>query len=594
LVEREDSMDMQRRLAGVGTVTLLASLTLAAKCPPPVELPPGHGGRDAGVRDAGHGDRHAIDAGGGRDGGSAGGTGGLSACSGSDPNGIWTTEHPDLPVTGLAALAPNDIWLSTSDSVQHWDGISWTPMLTRTTGTPFGPIWASGPTDVWVAGDEVRRWDGTTWIDTMFPISDPIAQLWGSGPNDVWIVATRQFETANPVYHWTGAGWVETGAASGLADLGAQVNIYALWGPSSNDVWGFGLAWTANTPTFSAAVLRWRDGQWQAWGDLVDPGRASQSFLGASGAAPDDIWLTGYDGLNGAALWHFDGAAIVKVAGFSPLGVSGFPWASCAHEVWFPVTDGRRALLARYRSGTSALVELPGSAAYVVSGIRSGEIWSGGHATSGDGGALFHLHSTADTQPVCGDVRMETGEQCDPPNGVTCDQSCQRIPTCGDGFVDPGEQCDPPVQYVCSASCLLLPTCGNGRVDPGEDCDPPRSWPYPQCDQTCHVVACGNGQVDPGEQCDPPREGPGNPTPWCDSNCQIPTCGNGQVDPGETCDPPDFGWLPGHASPNYCGNDCTTHDACVECHQVCDGSSLGFSACERQACAKGPYLPCGT
>ncbi|HVU23890.1 MAG TPA: hypothetical protein VHE13_07170, partial [Opitutus sp.] len=305
----------------------------------------------------------------------------------------------------------------------------------------------------------------------------------------------------------------------------------------------------------------------------------------------DDIWLTGYDGLNGAALWHFDGVTLVKAAGFYPLGVAGFPSASCAREIWFPLSDGRRALLAHYRDGSSSLVELPGTAADVVCAIRSGEVWSGGQATSS--GALFHLHSTTDTQPVCGDVRLEAGEQCDPPNGVTCDQSCQRIPTCGDGFVDPGEQCDPPVQYVCSASCLLLPTCGNGRVDPGEDCDPPRTSQYPLCDDTCHIVACGNGHLDPGEQCDPPRAGGGFPTPWCDSNCQIPTCGNGNIDPGETCDPPSGGWQPGHGSSLYCGNDCVTHDACAECHQVCDASPLGFSACERQQCARGIYLPCG-
>ncbi len=580
---------------GAGTTTLLAALALGAKCPLPIPAPPGGGARDGGGTDA-----RAVDGGAaggqagradaGADANSAGGAGGGLGCVESDPNGVWTTEHPDLPVIGVAALASNDVWVSTADSVQHWDGTAWTSMLSRTTNETFGLIWASGPTDVWVAGDTVRRWNGSTWTDTGFAISDPIVQLWGLGPNDVWIVAARQFEPVHPVYHWDGLDWVETGGAAGVPALGGRGTIDAVWGSSPDDVWGFGSV-TSTDGTLYGAILRWTEGQWQPFGDVADPSRLGLNFLGATGAGAHDIWLTGYDNVNAAALWHFDGTALVEVAGFASLGLAGFPWASCAGEVWLPVTDGRRALLAHDRDAASSVVELPGSAAAVVTGIASGEVWSGGQASAS--GALFHLHSTTDTQPVCGDVRLESGEQCDPPNGVTCDQNCQRIPTCGDGKVDPGEDCDPPAPYTCSATCRLIAPCGNGRLDPGEECDPPTQTGNPQCDQTCHIVLCGNGRIDPGEECDPPRSGPGLATPWCDSTCHIPLCGNGVIDPGETCDPPVGSWTPGQGTPTYCGFDCTTHDACVECHQICDADPQGFSACERARCIKGIYLPCG-
>jgi hypothetical protein len=60
---------------------------------------------------------------------------------------------------------------------------------------------------------------------------------------------------------------------------------------------------------------------------------------------------------------------------------------------------------------------------------------------------------------VCGNGIVEQGEQCDPPNGTTCDQSCQSITpvpvpaVCGNGIVEEGEECDPPDGTTCDESC---------------------------------------------------------------------------------------------------------------------------------------------
>lgn len=42
---------------------------------------------------------------------------------------------------------------------------------------------------------------------------------------------------------------------------------------------------------------------------------------------------------------------------------------------------------------------------------------------------------------LCGNGTVDTGEQCDPPNGTTCDNNCQNI-VCGDGILAGNEQCD--------------------------------------------------------------------------------------------------------------------------------------------------------
>ncbi|MEP6652026.1 MAG: hypothetical protein ABJA82_01625 [Myxococcales bacterium] len=68
---------------------------------------------------------------------------------------------------------------------------------------------------------------------------------------------------------------------------------------------------------------------------------------------------------------------------------------------------------------------------------------------------------------LCGNGTLDAGEQCDPPNGTTCDNSCQRITAfCGDGIVNGTEQCDPPNGTTCSATCRTI-TLGTGGAGTG-------------------------------------------------------------------------------------------------------------------------------
>jgi cysteine-rich repeat protein len=105
-------------------------------------------------------------------------------------------------------------------------------------------------------------------------------------------------------------------------------------------------------------------------------------------------------------------------------------------------------------------------------------------------------------QPLCGDGRVQMGEQCDDGNSVdgdTCRNSCQ-FARCGDGVVNAGvEQCDD----------------GNNN---NEDA----------CLQTCIKATCGNGQIDDGEICDDGNRVSGD---RCPSNCAwpIPRAGGGEV-----------------------------------------------------------------
>lgn len=73
---------------------------------------------------------------------------------------------------------------------------------------------------------------------------------------------------------------------------------------------------------------------------------------------------------------------------------------------------------------------------------------------------------------TCGNGTVESGEACDPPDGVACGATCQIcLPdgciapsSCGDGHIDAGESCDPPNGTTCSSSCTSCALPGPGET----------------------------------------------------------------------------------------------------------------------------------
>ncbi|MBI4450767.1 hypothetical protein HY642_02215 [Candidatus Woesearchaeota archaeon] len=144
-------------------------------------------------------------------------------------------------------------------------------------------------------------------------------------------------------------------------------------------------------------------------------------------------------------------------------------------------------------------------------------------------------------QAVCGNGRVETGEECDPPNGVTCDANCRRIEQrCGDGIVQSPEQCDPPNGVTCDSNCMRIEIkCGDGVIQPPETCEPPggtcaTASGVGTCSNDCKVCSiaapCPPGQILCDTKCVDPATDPNN----CGSCNNVCPAGSQCVDKGCT------------------------------------------------------------
>ncbi|MFA6427633.1 MAG: LamG-like jellyroll fold domain-containing protein [Candidatus Magasanikbacteria bacterium] len=190
--------------------------------------------------------------------------------------------------------------------------------------------------------------------------------------------------------------------------------------------------------------------------------------------------------------------------------------------------------------------------------------------------------------PVCGNGRVELGEDCDiasttpsganENHGISCAYNCLRLGNsnkgnganqCGNGVVEEirGEECDPnnldsnfvPYKLFCTDTCVwtgssveatgnpTTPICGSGSVTPGEDCDGTLG-----CSTRCLNTGTPLSQA------------------WCDTHkndndktyelCPYATsvCGNDIVENGEECDPI------GNQSVAYCTDRCLLVNVCNE------------------------------
>ena len=198
--------------------------------------------------------------------------------------------------------------------------------------------------------------------------------------------------------------------------------------------------------------------------------------------------------------------------------------------------------------------------------------------------------------PFCQDGVKDTGEGCDDGNTVDldgCTSACVDE-FCGDDIINDGdvEECDDGNSNsddepdACRENCKNA-ACGDNVIDPGldEECDDDNATSEDGCSAACKLEFCGDGvtQGGLGEQCDDGFGNNANEPDKCRTNCQSPASGDGITDPGlgEECDDANTDSTDGCTNDNtICGNDVVTSpEQCDGDGSVCPAGQGCNSSC---------------
>lgn len=230
-----------------------------------------------------------------------------------------------LELTGVAALAPNNVWVSgwwldnVDDSalIEHWNGRSWTvtpePSSIRESGlSVLNAITAISSTDIWAVGDfesfvgtegevaQAWHFDGTQW-SLVLP-TDPVTgganglslnAVTAVSSNDVWAVGFAPDPQGNGdqvglSMHWNGSTWTEVPVPSAAPNT--EVDLTGVAAMASNDVWAVGSPGDANRNT--ALMEHWNGSQWSVV-PVPGSGLGNNSLAGIAKTGSQSLWAVG-------------------------------------------------------------------------------------------------------------------------------------------------------------------------------------------------------------------------------------------------------------------------------------------------------------
>jgi hypothetical protein len=273
----------------------------------------------------------------------------------SAPRPIATTGIGTDALYGIWGSGPSDVWVCGNDGAWHWDGSTWAFGAGSNVGRRLLAIWGAGPSDVWAAGagGTTIHWTGSSWSVVPNDASAAgvdVHSLWGSGPKDAWAGTVE-----GTVMHWNGSAWSPLSQLPNVAPM--PLEAAAIAGTSSGDIWlvgGGGMIQHFNGATWS------------------DSSSDRQSLTGLWGSGPNDVWAVGGGGSASETL-HWDGSSWMPIPNNTTWSLEGV-WGRAPSDVY---AVGGGGILHWTGSSWSQRTE-PGAHYYAGWGSGAGDFWAVG------------------------------------------------------------------------------------------------------------------------------------------------------------------------------------------------------------------------
>jgi hypothetical protein len=283
-------------------------------------------------------------------------------------NGHTWTELVTGTTSGLNAVSgtsATDVEVAGSfGTLLHYDG-NWTAQ--NTGGTAWFGVWAAAPGDAFAVGSSgaIRRWNGSTWSAMTAPGGlGNLNAVWGTSGSNVYAVGDN-----GVILHWDGAAW-------STMTSNFTKSFEAVWGSSASDVWAVG----------QGGNVRHYDGV--SWDSVASA--TSGVLYGIAGSSSTDVYAVG----NFGTIVHWDGTAWSSVPAVDSNRLAAV-WGSPSGRFFADGDVGTLATRAPGGSWAKMTVGTYGDYLYNVAAASTSDAWAVGY-----GGLALHWDGKAWTSAV--------------------------------------------------------------------------------------------------------------------------------------------------------------------------------------------------
>lgn len=262
---------------------------------------------------------------------------------------------------GVATLSRSNVWaVGTQDNakngfvqpqltlIEHWDGTRWSVVPSPNAKAFFNTLSgmaALAPNNIWAVGSQsalsgtgqtlIEHWDGTSWSIVPSPnvgsFDNILEGVNALAPDNIWTVGE---DSNNGVYrtlveHWNGLQWsvVPSPTVGTYANYLRKISEIA-----PDDIWTVGLFWSYPGDITNTLTEHWNGSTWSVVASPNPPG-GDNVLGGVASVASNNVWATGYSS-GDALILHWDGQQWQQVA--IPRTVGGLASAEAlnAHDIW--------------------------------------------------------------------------------------------------------------------------------------------------------------------------------------------------------------------------------------------------------------------